>query len=230
MIDFPDYFYQLNIFSITLRLVLAMVIGGVIGLERGSHRHPAGFRTHMLVCVGAAMAMLTNDFIVTGLGFVSDPARIGAQVITGVGFLGVGTIFLTGKNQVRGLTTAAGLWPSACLGLALGIGFYTGAFIGALLIFISLALLPRIEQFFYHHWGSMKIYLEARDATLLLEIWALMKEEKIHIQDMEKNENDVITPMGVALTVTVMLPRGYERKKIIQKIRDKEGITIVEEL
>ncbi|MFQ7474136.1 MAG: MgtC/SapB family protein, partial [Anaerovoracaceae bacterium] len=139
MYNLPYFFYDINIFSISLRLILALILGGIIGLERGANRHPAGFRTHILVCVGAALAMMTNQFIVDNFG-ASDPARLGAQVITGVGFLGVGTILITGHSRIKGLTTAAGLWASACLGLAIGIGFYSGAIAAAIIIFVSLTL------------------------------------------------------------------------------------------
>ena len=139
MYHLPDCFYEINLLSVSLRLILALLFGGIIGLERGSNRHPAGFRTHILVCVGAALAMMTNQFILQQFD-TGDPARLGAQVITGVGFLGVGTILVTGRHKIKGLTTAAGLWASACLGLAIGIGFYSGAIVAALIIFISLTM------------------------------------------------------------------------------------------
>ena len=159
MFALPDFFYDLNIFSVTLRTLLALIFGGIIGLERGSNRHPAGFRTHILVCVGAALAMMTNQFIVEEFG-TSDPARLGAQVITGVGFLGVGTILVTGRYKIKGLTTAAGLWASACLGLAIGIGFYSGAIIAAVIIFASLSLLPKVENYFYRRSRVLDLYIE----------------------------------------------------------------------
>ena len=144
----PDYFYDVNIFSVILRLFLAVLYGGIIGLERGASKHPPGFRTHILVCVGATLAMLTNQYICeTGLYSPADPSRLGAQVITGVGFLGVGTILVTGGQKIKGLTTAAGLWASACIGLALGIGFYSGAIAAGILVFVSL-------RFLKHH-GSL---------------------------------------------------------------------------
>ena len=148
LMNLPDFLYELNIYSIAIRLSLAVLLGGIIGLERGATRHPAGFRTHILVCMGAALAMLTNQFIYDTFSTVVDPARMGAQVITGVGFLGVGTILVTANKKIKGLTTAAGLWASACLGLAAGIGFYDGAILGGIAVFVSLALLPKIENFF----------------------------------------------------------------------------------
>ena len=159
MFTLPDYFYDINLFSTFIRLILAVIIGGAIGLERGANRHPAGFRTHILVCVGAALAMLTNEYLCQVYG-TGDPARLGAQVVTGVGFLGVGTILVTGKNKIKGLTTAAGLWASACLGLALGSGFYDGALVAAILIFCSLAFLPRMENYFYKRSKGLSLYIE----------------------------------------------------------------------
>ena len=132
-IDTLDYLRDINMVSIILRLSLAMIFGGIIGFDRGKKKRPAGFRTHILVCIGSALAMITNQYIVQVMGMGGDPTRLGAQVISGIGFLGAGTILVTGRQQVKGLTTAAGLWASACMGLALGIGFYEGAIIGCAL-------------------------------------------------------------------------------------------------
>ncbi len=122
-----------NCISITVRLALSLLCGGVLGFERERKGRAAGFRTYMLVCMGATLVMLTNQYIhdYTGTG---DIARLGAQVISGIGFLGAGTIIVTGRNHIKGLTTAAGLWASACIGLAIGIGFYFGAIIGSFFI------------------------------------------------------------------------------------------------
>jgi len=132
-----------------LRLVLAGVLGGVIGYEREHTNRPAGFRTHILVCVGAALVMVTSEFIFDMYsGKVNlDPARLGAQVISGIGFLGAGTIIRDGFN-VRGLTTAASLWAVSCVGIAAGIGFYSGAVIATVLIFLTLIILKKAEKHF----------------------------------------------------------------------------------
>ena len=126
---------EINILSIIVRLTMAAICGGFIGYDRGRKRRPAGLRTHILVCIGSALVMITNQYIIDIMGYSSDPTRLGAQVISGIGFLGAGTILITGKQQVKGLTTAAGLWASACMGLAIGIGFYEGALIGCIFIF-----------------------------------------------------------------------------------------------
>ena len=118
---------EMNIVSTCARLGLALLLGGILGVERGRKRRPAGLRTYMIVCMASALVMMTGEYLFTTLN-TGDPARMGAQVISGIGFLGAGTIIITSK-QVKGLTTAAGLWASACLGLAVGAGYYAGAIV-----------------------------------------------------------------------------------------------------
>ena len=139
--------------SVIVRLVVAMICGGLIGIERASKRRAAGFRTYMVVCLGATLAMLLNQYIDSMLVNVwqitqtTDAARLGAQVINGIGFLGAGTIIFTGSQQVKGLTTAAGLWASACMGLAIGAGFYEAALIACLMIVLVITLFGHVEAF-----------------------------------------------------------------------------------
>ena len=111
-----EYLEGINLASITLRIVMSMVCGGVIGIERGKAHQPAGMRTYMLVCMGAAMVMLTGQYMYYHFQ-TGDPARLGAQVVSGIGFLGAGSIIISGKTKIKGLTTAAGLWTAACIGL-----------------------------------------------------------------------------------------------------------------
>ena len=114
---------EVTYLAVALRILAAVIIGGFVGLERGMKNRPAGLRTYMLVCVGSCLIMLTNQYIYQCYG-TGDPVRMGAQVVSGIGFLGAGTIVVTRRNQIKGLTTAAGLWTAAGVGLALGIGFY----------------------------------------------------------------------------------------------------------
>ena len=171
MIGDLDCFRGFDVASILLRLGLAMLFGGVIGLERASKGYPAGFRTYMLVCIGAALTMLLGQYEVQALasharlwggGEVggTDVARFGAQVINGIGFLGAGTIIVTGKHQVKGLTTAAGLWASACIGLAIGAGFYECCFPAFALAFFAMRILPRMEDYLIRSNRNMNVYVE----------------------------------------------------------------------
>lgn len=136
---------DLTFTSILLRTMLAMVLSGILGYEREKRHRPAGFRTYLVVCLGSTLAMMVGIYVTmyTGAG---DTSRIGAQVISGIGFLGAGTILVTRQNQVKGLTTAAGLWSMACLGLAIGAGFYAGALIGFAAIWASIRFLHIVDR------------------------------------------------------------------------------------
>ena len=136
-------FSELNLFSILLRI--ALILGGALGIEREQKQHPAGFRTYVIVCLGATLACITNLYMCERLGG-TDPARIPAQVISGIGFLGAGTILVTRNNHVRGLTTAAGLWCCATIGIAVGSGFYCGAVLCTVMIIFSLRILSRVDK------------------------------------------------------------------------------------
>lgn len=229
MFTLPEYFYDINIISISSRLLMAVLFGGIIGLERGSNRHPAGFRTHILVCVGATLAMMTNQYI-TEFFDTTDPARLGAQVITGVGFLGVGTILVTGKNRIKGLTTAAGLWASACLGLALGIGFYSGAVIAAIIIFISLALLPKVETFFYNKSRVLDLYIEVSTIQQFKTVRKHVKSLDPPFYEAHISQTPPVTKDSIAFILSVTLPKGNTSSDVINAIESIEGVIFVEEI
>lgn len=149
---------QLNTVTIIVRVLLAISIGGLIGLERGIKNKAAGFRTYILVCLGSAMVMMTSQFVFDQYGN-SDPTRMGAQVISGIGFLGAGTILVTRRSQITGLTTAAGLWTSACIGLAVGIGFYDGAIIGGVTVLIILTMLEGVKGKIQSNTKQIECYI-----------------------------------------------------------------------
>ncbi|WP_164914348.1 MgtC/SapB family protein [Aminipila luticellarii] len=226
----PHYFYDVNLLSVILRLLLAVLFGGAIGLERGANSHPAGFRTHILVCVGAALAMLTNQYISQYLAPGSDPARLGAQVITGVGFLGVGTIFMTGKHKIKGLTTAAGLWASACLGLALGIGFYSGAIIAGILIFISLALLPKVENYFYQNARMINLYIEIDSLQNFKAFIAALKKMDILVLESHVSGSGPVASNGIAFHLSVRLPKNLKFEEFSVMFSEFEGMLLLEQI
>jgi putative Mg2+ transporter-C (MgtC) family protein len=226
-----DYFSRLddvNAVSTVVRLILAVVIGGVIGIERGARSHPAGFRTHMLVCVGACLAMLTNEFAYENISELSDPTRLGAQVITGVGFLGVGTILVTGRHRIRGLTTAAGLWASACTGLALGIGYYSGAITAAILIFIALAFFPAIETKILLRSRSLELYIEIESLKNVHALLDYLRSCDVRILDTHFNSSAFVSG-SVGLHLSLKLQKNT-REDLFARIEKQEGVLIVEEL
>ncbi|MDO4393417.1 MAG: MgtC/SapB family protein [Bacillota bacterium] len=226
----PDIFYEINIASISLRLILAIIIGGAVGLERGANKHPAGFRTHILVCVGSAIVMLTNQFcfdhFYTAINN-GDVVRLGAQVITGVGFLGAGTIIVAGREKVKGLTTAAGLWASACIGLACGIGFYSGAIIGGILIFCSLTVLPKFEEHVYAKSRAINYYLIVDSVTVMRDV--------SHYIEAHNGSSIEVTLIKVedangrlSFNIIAFMPKGTDLKALKHDIELIDGVFIVE--
>ena len=136
MLDFLDPLREITLLSVFLRMIFAFLCGGAVGMERSYKNRPAGIRTHILVCIGAAIASATGVYLAVNRQFPTDLSRLGAQVVSGLGFIGGGTIILTGKQQIKGLTTAAGLWATGIIGLAVGAGFYEGALIAVILVLI----------------------------------------------------------------------------------------------
>ena len=141
--DYFPFLLQPNIITLLLRTALVIICAGIIGLDRNAHGAPAGFRTHILVCLGAMIVMSTAQFAT--MYYTTDIQRMGAQVVSGIGFLGAGSIIVN-KRHITGLTTAAGLWASACIGLAIGIGFYEGAIVGTAAVYFTERVLRRFSK------------------------------------------------------------------------------------
>ena len=185
MLSAFDILRGLTMESITLRLLLAVVCGGVIGLERTFCRRPAGFRTHILICLGACITTLVGQFLVVYMHFDTDISRLGAQVIAGVGFIGAGTIVVTRHQRVRGLTTAAGLWTAAIIGLALGAGFYEGGIAAAVLVLIAETVFAKLERMLLRRSPEINLYIRYDDSRALERILAFLHDNRIRILSME---------------------------------------------
>lgn len=221
---------DLSILSVILRLSMAILFGGIIGMERGMKNRAAGFKTHMLVCIGSTLAMLTNQYIISFFNGTGDPSRLGAQVISGVGFLGAGTILVTGKQQVKGLTTAASLWASACMGLAIGIGFYEGAIIGCCFIFSVLTILNKVDMYLLSKSKFVDLYIELDDPRhfrRLLDCIRSGNDKIIHIQTNKSISYDVEV---LECFITIQQAEKYQHQTLINFISQIEGVNFVEEL
>ena len=162
---------SLNIWSVLFRILLAALFGGCIGAERGRHGRAAGLRTHILVCLGATLTTMIGVYSAFVLGYNGDPLRVGAQVVSGIGFLGAGTIMVRSRAQVTGLTTAAGLWATACIGLALGVGFYAAAIAAFAVAMITMSVLMRGERA-GRSSGGHTYYIELVDVHHFKEVYA----------------------------------------------------------
>lgn len=212
-----------------LRLFLALVCGGILGIERGRKKRPAGFRTYMLVCLGAALVMMTNEYICK-IYKTGDPARMGAQVISGIGFLGAGTIIVTGHNRVKGLTTAAGLWAAACIGLALGIGYYTGAIIGTIMIFFAMAVMHNVDERVMSNTKVILLYIELDKITDIGNFIRYTKENQIKINDLEIDKASTVGESGTAVLATLQLAKKQSHTEIIKEISSIVGVSYVVEI
>lgn len=220
---------EVTYFAVILRILAAAVLGGFMGLERGLKNRAAGLRTYMLVCVGACLIMLTNQFIYQAYG-QGDPVRMGAQVISGIGFLGAGTIIVTRRSQIKGLTTAAGLWSAAGVGLALGVGFYEAAVVGALAIFVVMALLQRMDDRMHRKSRTMEVYLEMSPAVSLGDFLRQIRAMEIEVGDIQR-EHEPDTDEEVRAYVIVMrTKKRRNHAEVLEEIRAIPGIGYLEEL
>ena len=177
---------DVNLFSTVMRLGLALLLGGVLGIERGRRRRPAGLRTYMIVCMASALVMLTGQFLFETF-HTGDPSRLGAQVISGIGFLGAGTIIITSK-QVKGLTTAAGLWASACLGLAVGAGFMPELSHAEFFAF-SISCMSKLDTRLRKNAKQISFFAEFKSMKALGEFIHMMRDKNYKIYDVEINRS-----------------------------------------
>ncbi len=206
---------EINILSITVRILLALLCGGVIGLERRHARQPAGMRTYMLVCMGASLVMITGQYMFNEFK-TGDPARLGAQVISGIGFLGAGTIITSGRTRIRGLTTAAGLWASACIGLTIGIGFYEAGFIASLAVFAIMTYFKQLEDHFVFSDDILTIYAEITADTSMSELQDLLNVYGLEICELQMDERK----NGVQkATITLKNTEHFERESILRYLQ-----------
>ena len=218
---------ELTLFSIILRTFLAMLLGGLLGYEREKRHRPAGFRTYLVVCLGSTLAMMVGLFIheITG---ASDAGRIPAQVISGIGFLGAGTILVTRQNQVRGLTTAAGLWVAAIVGLCCGAGFYEGAVYGTALVLVAEVFFSKLEYRLLRDNREVTVYAEYAQPSCLEEMVSRCHMLGIKIVDVEITRKG--DGSGSSCAVLALLSRqGAGKEEILQTLGGVEGVlTVVE--
>lgn len=185
MLDCLNFLRELTVLSVLLRILFSVVCGGLIGLEREYKRRPAGFRTHILICLGACMTTMTSQFLSFVLGYSVDLSRLGAQVVTGIGFIGAGTIIVTRQRQVKGLTTAAGLWACAILGLTIGAGFWEGATVFAALILLAECLFGKLEYKLLQSVRENILYVEYAGSECMEQILEHFQLKNVRVDHME---------------------------------------------
>ena len=223
------YLREFNTVSVIVRLTLAMILSGVIGIEREHKRRPAGLRTHIITCLGATLTMLTSQYLIKQ-GYNTDVGRLSAQVIAGIGFIGAGTILVTRNRKVKGLTTAAGFWASAIIGLAIGAGYYEGAVIASCLVLMAELLFTKFEYFITERRKNISVLIEYTDDDALGEAILFLEKHDVKITGL-----DVLKKLGddkshVVATFSLHVPHAHIREIILHELSQLSKVISVNEI
>ena len=219
---FVSYIHEFNWFSVLLRIILAVIAGGIIGNERGMHGSAAGLRTHIFVCMGGALTSLCSLYVSKVMGVEGDVFRIPASVVSGIGFLGAGTILVKSDSSIVGLTTAAGMWVTAITGIALGYGFYTGSIITTLICVVNATLFTKME---HNRLRYMRFYIEVSDVDIIQSIvdklYAILSDD-VYIDTIPAKSGIV---GNVGLEVTTSTKNDFNRLK--KELNSFKGINFI---
>ncbi len=218
----------LTLWAIVIRIFVAVISGGLIGLDREKKNRPAGLRTYMLVTLGSCIVMLLNQYVYQVYS-TGDPARLGAQVISGIGFLGAGTIIVTTHNQIKGLTTAAGLWASACVGLTIGVGLYEVAVAGVTTIYVVLNVLNGWEYRVREKAQEIVVYIELARGVSLGSFIRSVRELDLQIYNLQQDQN-IYGQEGIAFVVNVHGKKVMYQEDLIHAVRKIAGVKYLEVL
>ena len=231
MLECYDFVRDVDLLSITVRMVLAAICGGSIGIEREYKRRPAGFRTHILICLGAAMTTLTSQYLYLNMGMYTDISRLGAQVIAGVGFIGAGTIIVTKHQRVKGLTTAAGLWTAAIIGLVCGSGYVECAIFATVMVLVAELVLIRFEYRYALKADDVHLYIEYTEASVIENIVGIIRDKHLNMKELEitrvSSDNDTVRYCAI---LAVRVNRKQLDEDVVKSINAVENVTTVEEL
>lgn len=220
---------ELTMAGILLRIATAVILGGMIGRERGMKNRPAGLRTYMLVCLGACVVMIINQYAFQVYN-TGDPVRLGAQVVSGIGFLGAGTIIVTSHNQIKGLTTAAGLWAAACIGLAVGIGLYEAALTAGLAVYVVLTVLHTWDYRMRNQTRIVDLYVELNKTFTLGSFIRRARELDLELSNIQREEEILGEKSLSCFIVTVQGKHKMGSEEILRRLREMEEVSFAEVL
>ena len=220
---------ELTLLSIVIRIVVAFLLGGILGLEREIKSRAAGLRTYMLVCVGSCMIMLANQYIYQEYN-VGDPVRMGAQVVSGIGFLGAGTIIVTRRNKITGLTTAAGLWASAAVGLCVGIGLYEAAIVGSVLIILILTAVHCLDGYIRKRSQNLDLYLEVETSVSIGQLTKQIRALGLKIDSIQIDKEYSVDNTLRALVLSVHPQKKIKRQELLDQLQQLEGVIFLEDV
>ncbi|MBR1797037.1 MAG: MgtC/SapB family protein [Clostridiales bacterium] len=224
MLSFFDVYRDINLVNVLVRLLMAVLCGGAIGLERSYKNRPAGFRTHILVCIGAAIASMTGIFMYINMQLPTDISRIGAQVVSGLGFIGGGTIIVVNNKKIKGLTTAAGLWVCGIIGLAIGAGFFEGAILATVLVLVAEIVFSILGGRISHN-EAFRLELSYNDKTALNHVMRYCKNNRMIISNLEVTGTSDHHRPEYSVTIHVRTRKKIDHSDFIAYIRDIKGVT-----
>lgn len=225
---FTKIFSDWTSFNVLIRILTSLAIGMVIGIDRGVKRRGGGARTTITVCLGATMVMLLEQYLERLYPEQFDITRISAQVISGVGFLGAGSILVSG-HQIKGLTSAASIWICACIGLAVGIGFIDGAAIVTALWLIGVHLVSYVEHKVYKYSRYMTLYIEVKDGTAITLVSRRFKEDHCFIDTFDVDKPKA-KGQHFQIVTTFKVPKGVNREEYWQTVQTIKGVISVNQL
>lgn len=215
--------------AIVVRILISLAFGAILGLDRGLKSRPAGLRTYILVCVGSCIVMMTNQYVYQVFD-TGDPVRMSAQVVSGIGFLGAGTIIVTRRNQIRGLTTAAGLWASACVGLAIGIGLYEIALVGGLAIVIVLTSLGHWDLFIRRRARDVDVYIEIPVSFSFAVFLEKLRQQGLGISNLQFTGGEGSASDRLGFVCTLSCAQRMDHALMLAAVRSIGPRISVEEL
>ena len=225
-----DYLQGMNEIAVILRLVLATVCGSLIGLERVVRRHSAGIRTFSLVSLGSAVATALNLYLAAIPGFDADVSRIPAGVVSGIGFLGAGTIIVTGRNQIKGLTTAASLWVASCMGMAFGAGYITVGLACFVLVMLANLVLVRATQQIEENSRYISMYIEVEETNGIKRLRKKFADMGYQITSINKTKDKTLSGNDTALMVELDFGAKHSHQKLFDELNNLDFVSYVEEV
>ena len=224
-----DSLRDVNNLSVLIRLLMAFLCGSAIGLERSYKNRPAGFRTHMLVCVGAAVAALTGQYLYLVMHLPTDISRLGAQVVSGLGFIGGGTIIVTNKHTVKGLTTAAGLWAAGVIGLAVGSGFYEGGVLATVFVILTETCFSGLSQR-ARSSPEVKWVIHYHKKGILDQIMRYCKDNRLAITNLQITGASDDGQSTYSAVITLHPHDGRDPEVLLTHVQAMEGVISVNQL
>ena len=225
---FTTRFSEWTLQNIFVRMIVSLIIGIVIGIDRGAKRRGGGARTTITVCLGATMVMLLEQYLEELYPERLDISRIAAQVISGVGFLGAGSILVSG-HQIKGLTSAASIWTCACIGLAVGIGFVDGAVFLTVIWLVGVHMVPYIEERIYKYSRYMTLYVEVEDGKAITNVSRMLKENDCFVDSLYVDKPKA-KGQHFQIVVTLRIQRKVNREEFLRSLQRLKGVVSVDEV